>query len=89
MALNMKFSKSLFKQPGKLEIFKSLFKSYFEKGGMQVQYIIHDAKTLKDARNHPEKYPDLMVRISGYTAYFNDLNEFMKEEIIERAEINF
>jgi formate C-acetyltransferase len=88
MALNMKFSKTLFKQPGKLEIFKSLFKSYFEKGGMQVQYIIHDAKTLKDARDHPENYSDLMVRISGYTAYFNDLNEFMKEEIIERAEMN-
>jgi formate C-acetyltransferase len=88
MALNMKFSKSLFKSKEKLEVFKALFKSYFEQGGMQVQYIIHDAKTLKDARDYPEKFPDLMVRISGYTAYFNDLNEFMKEEIINRAEMN-
>jgi len=88
MALNMKFSKSMFKNPQKLEIFKALFKAYFDKGGMQVQFTIHDAKTLIKARDHPEKYPDLMVRISGYTAYFADLNEFMKEEIIKRAEMN-
>jgi len=88
MALNMKFSKSLFQNSEKLEIFKALFKSYFEQGGMQVQFIIQDVKTLIDARDHPDKYPDLMVRISGYTAYFNDLNDFMKEEIITRVEMN-
>ncbi|MHA1372542.1 MAG: glycine radical domain-containing protein, partial [Promethearchaeota archaeon] len=89
MALNMKFSKSLFKNRDKIEIFKSMFKTYFKKGGMQVQFTIHDAQTLIDAKNHPEKYPDLMVRISGYTAYFNDLNEHMKEEIIKRALMDF
>ncbi|MBD3185993.1 hypothetical protein GF325_04110, partial [Candidatus Bathyarchaeota archaeon] len=85
MALNMKFSKNLFNSPGKLDIFISLFKAYFKKGGMQVQFTIHDPKILLDARDNPGKYPDLMVRISGYTAYFNDLNEQMKKEIIERA----
>ncbi len=88
MALNMKFSKSIFKSKEKKKIFTALFKAYFEKGGMQVQFTIHDAKTFKEARKHPDKYPDLMVRISGYTAYFRDLNEFMKDEIIERAELN-
>jgi formate C-acetyltransferase len=85
MALNMKFNKSLFNVEKNKEIFISLFKGYFSEGGMQVQYIIQDAETLIDAKKHPEKYPDLMVRISGYTAYFNDLNEHMKDEIINRA----
>ncbi|TFF99495.1 MAG: hypothetical protein EU541_04775 [Promethearchaeota archaeon] len=85
MALNMKFNKSLFNVEKNKNMFISLFKGYFSKGGMQVQYIIQDAETLIDAKKHPEKYPDLMVRISGYTAYFNDLNEHMKDEIINRA----
>ncbi|MHA1791753.1 MAG: pyruvate formate lyase family protein [Promethearchaeota archaeon] len=85
MALNMRFSKSLFKNQEKLEIFKTLFKTYFAMGGMQVQFTIHDPQTLIDAKAHPDKYPDLMVRISGYTAYFNDLNDHMKDEIIQRA----
>jgi formate C-acetyltransferase len=85
MALNMKFNKSLFKIEKNKELFISLLKGYFSKGGMQVQYIIQDAETLIDAKQYPEKYPDLMVRISGYTAYFNDLNDHMKDEIINRA----
>jgi formate C-acetyltransferase len=85
MALNMKFNESLFNMEKNKDVFISLFKGYFSEGGMQVQYIIQDAETLIDAKEHPEKYPDLMVRISGYTAYFNDLNEHMKDEIINRA----
>jgi formate C-acetyltransferase len=81
----MKFNKSLFNTKNNKDTFISLFKGYFSEGGMQVQYIIQDAETLIDAKKHPEKYPDLMVRISGYTAYFNDLNEHMKDEIINRA----
>jgi hypothetical protein len=41
---------------------------------------------LLDAREHPERYPDLLVRVSGYSAYFKDLNEAMKDEIITRTE---
>nr|MDO8108644.1 pyruvate formate lyase family protein [Candidatus Sigynarchaeota archaeon] len=85
MALNMKFNKSLFKNQEKVENLKALIKTYFKQGGMQVQFTIHDANTLIDAKAHPEKYPDLMVRISGYTAYFVDLNDHMKDEIINRA----
>jgi len=85
MALNLKFNKGLFKTPEKLNLLQDLIKAYFSKGGMQVQFTIHDAKTLMDARENPDAYPDLMVRISGYTAYFSDLNDHMKDEIINRA----
>jgi len=85
MALNLKFNRFLFKDPEKIDLIASLVKGYFMKGGMQVQFTIQDASTLIDAKKHPENYPDLMVRISGYTAYFADLNDHMKDEIINRA----
>ncbi|MEJ2248923.1 MAG: pyruvate formate lyase family protein [Candidatus Lokiarchaeota archaeon] len=85
MALNIKINKSLFDVSEKINLFIDLFKGYFEEGGMQVQFTIQNAETLIEAKEHPEQYPDLMVRISGYTAYFNDLNEHMKDEIINRA----
>jgi formate C-acetyltransferase len=40
---------------------------------------------LIEAKKNPEKYPDLLVRVSGYSAYFKDLNDAMKEEIITRS----
>ena len=42
-------------------------------------------ETLIDARAHPENYPELLVRVSGYSAYFKDLNDAMKDEIITRT----
>ncbi len=44
----------------------------------------HD--TFVDAVNHPERHPELLVRVSGYTAYFVDLNPRMQKEIIDRSE---
>jgi len=85
MALNMKFNKSLFKTREKINSLISLVKTYFNKGGMHLLLTIQDADTLIEAKKHPEKYPDLMVRISGYTAYFVDLTEHMMDEIINRA----
>jgi formate C-acetyltransferase len=58
---------------------------YFRKGGMQLQFNITDPSILLDARSNPEKYPDLVVRVSGYSAYFNDLTDAMKEELINRT----
>jgi formate C-acetyltransferase len=53
---------------------------------MQVQYNIQTYETLIDAQKHPEKYPELIVRVSGYSAYFKDLNEHMKHELITRTQ---
>jgi formate C-acetyltransferase len=44
------------------------------------------ADTLRDAQKHPEKYQDLIVRVAGYSDYFNDLGEALQEEIIRRTE---
>ncbi|MBN2361098.1 MAG: formate acetyltransferase [Deltaproteobacteria bacterium] len=63
-------------------------KSYFELGGMQIQLNAVDTATLRDAMAHPEAYRDLLVRISGYNAYFVTLYQDMQRELIERAEYN-
>ena len=58
--------------------------SYLELGGMQLQFNVVSSETLRDAMAHPERYGDLLVRISGYNAYFVDLNEDMQRELIAR-----
>ena len=61
-------------------------KAYFRFGGLQMQLNVVDSATLRDAMAHPERYRDLLVRISGYNAYFVTLNREMQIELIERAE---
>jgi formate C-acetyltransferase len=62
-------------------------KSYFELGGMQIQFNMITTEMLRDAMEHPENYRNLLVRISGYNAYFVELNREMQLEIIERQEL--
>ncbi|MFH2066524.1 MAG: pyruvate formate lyase family protein [Pseudomonadota bacterium] len=61
-------------------------KTYFNLGGMQMQMNVVTSETLKDAMAHPENYRNLLVRISGYNAYFVTLNRDLQRELIERAE---
>jgi formate C-acetyltransferase len=64
----------------------SYVKSYFDMGGMQMQFNMVSSATLRDAMANPENYRNLLVRISGYNAYFTTLNREMQVELIERAE---
>ena len=67
------------------ERFAQVIEAYFRAGGQQVQFNIMDYAMLIDAKKHPENYPELMVRVSGYSAYFKDLNSLMQDELITRA----
>ena len=60
--------------------------SYFELGGMQMQFNVMSSDTLRDAMENPEGYGDLLVRISGYNAYFVELNRDIQMELMERTE---
>jgi len=86
-ALNLKYTPSSNRELT-IEKFAQSVEAYMKMGGLQVQFNIIDRTTLEDAREHPENYPDLLVRVSGYTAYFKDLNPTMQGEIITRAEYN-
>jgi formate C-acetyltransferase len=64
----------------------SYVKSYFEQGGMQMQFNMVNSQVLRDAMANPDQYRNLLVRISGYNAYFVHLNREMQLELIERTE---
>jgi pyruvate formate-lyase/glycerol dehydratase family glycyl radical enzyme len=78
--LNLRFAGNKIK-PDNLA---SLVNGYFEQGGFQVQFNMVSTEKLKDAQLHPEKYRDLVVRISGYSVYFTDLSSVAQDEIISR-----
>jgi len=61
-------------------------KTYLETGGMQMQFNVVSTETLRDAIDHPDNHRNLMVRISGYNAYFVELNRELQMEIIDRTE---
>ncbi|MCP4601373.1 MAG: formate acetyltransferase [Proteobacteria bacterium] len=68
--------------------FAARIEAYMKMGGLQVQCNIMDRASLEEARKHPEQHQNLLVRVSGYTAYFTDLSSYMQDEIIKRAEYN-
>lgn len=65
---------------------EELIKTYFQKGGLQLQVNSMSSKILKDAIENPQNYADLVVRRGGYSAYFNNLSLQSKQEFVERAE---
>ena len=86
IANNHKIPASILNEPGKLQVLEQLVKGFFRKRGMQIQFVIADQSLLIEAMNNPELAKDLLVRVSGYTAYFGDLNKDMQQEIINRTE---
>jgi len=65
----------------------ALVRTFFDElGGWHVQYNIVSRETLLDAKAHPEKHRDLVVRVAGYSAFFNDLAEDQQDDIIARTE---
>jgi len=84
--LNQKFSPGFFEGEESILNLTALIRSYFRMNGHHIQFNVVSAETLKDAQKHPEKYRDLIVRVAGYSDYFNDLGEELQNEIIRRTE---
>lgn len=83
--VNAKFDTATLRGEQGRKLLEYLLLTYFKKGGMQIQLNVLDTGMLKEAKLHPEKFPNLLVRVSGYSAYFNDLSPAMKDEIIARS----
>ena len=80
---NIKFSPSMFNE--NRAVIKSLFKTYFAKGGCHLMVTGVDKGVLVDAVEHPENYPDLIVRVSGFSAVFVDLSPNIQQELLSRV----
>ncbi len=84
--LNQKFAPQFFEDEESYNCLTALIRSYFALDGHHIQFNVVSAETLRDAQKHPELYRDLIVRVAGYSDYFNDLGEDLQNEIILRTE---
>ncbi|PKN59930.1 MAG: hypothetical protein CVU53_05715 [Deltaproteobacteria bacterium HGW-Deltaproteobacteria-11] len=81
-------SPSLMRDHERREKLKAFLRGYTQNGGTALQINILDAETLKDAQKHPENYKNLLVRITGYNAYFTSIGRELQNEIIARESHN-
>jgi formate C-acetyltransferase len=84
--LNQKFTPQLLADEKGLDAMTALIRSYFSLSGHHIQFNVVTAATLRDAQKHPENHRDLIVRVAGYSDYFNDLGPELQDEIIRRTE---
>ena len=79
--LNLTVAKRVVQNP---VLLRALVEGYFDRGGLQVQVTVTSAEELQDALLHPEKHNDLIVRVGGYSEYFNRLSPALKTAVLER-----
>ncbi|MDD4373285.1 MAG: glycyl radical protein [Bacteroidales bacterium] len=86
--LNQKFLPAFFDSDEACQKLVQLIRTYFRLDGHHIQFNVVDAHTLRDAQKNPEQYRDLIVRVAGYSDYFNDLGTDLQNEIIARTAHN-
>ncbi len=82
------FNPSLLRDPEHKEKFKAFLRGYDENGGSSIQINMLDADMLRDAQEHPQNYRNLLVRVTGYNAYFASIGRELQDEIIARESHN-
>ncbi|MEN6509519.1 MAG: pyruvate formate lyase family protein [Smithella sp.] len=82
------FNPSILRDPAHKDKFKAFLKGYAHNGGTALQINMLDPGMLKDAQAHPQDYRHLLVRITGYNAYFTTVGRELQNEVIERVSHN-
>jgi pyruvate-formate lyase len=85
--MNIRFPKKIMSDQAGLEKCIALVKTFFAKGGPQLQVTVADSEELRAAQAEPEKYNNLIVRIGGFSTYFNNLGKELQDSVIERTEM--
>ena len=83
--LNLRFDPKVMESEEGFEKFVSMVDAYHALGGYHVQFNVVSQETLKEAQKDPEQHQGLMVRVAGYSAYFNELCREVQDDIIARA----
>ena len=86
--LNRKFTSGFFQNKNNLYKLGNLIRTYFDLGGQEIQINAVSRAVLKEAMLHPRDYRDLMVRVSGFSAFFVQLAPSIQEDILSRTEYN-
>ena len=84
--LNIRFQKPILESRRGLQAVAALIRSFFAKGGMQIQISVVSKEEMIEAQREPEKHSDLIVRIGGYSEYFTRLNRALQDSVIARTE---
>lgn len=88
--LNQKVTPALLSTKENVKKLELMIRTFFDRlEGYHVQYNVVDRATLLDAQAHPEKHRDLIVRVAGYSAFFNVLSRQTQDDIIARTEQTF
>ncbi len=85
-SVDLTLQNSFIRNDDDLEKVVSMTETFFEGGGLEVQYNVLDPDVLRDAQAHPDNYKDLVVRVWGFNAYFVTLQKGYQDELIDRAE---
>ena len=84
-SMNIRINPHLIQTDEGLEHLTSIVEAYLELGGRELQINPISSETLIDAQAHPENYPDLSVKVTGYSARFIDLTKELQDDIIART----
>ncbi len=87
-AVNLRFDKASLSGEKGLRVLSALTRGFFNSGGMEMQLNVIDPGLLEAARCHPGRHPGIVVRVAGYCAYFDDLPDTVKAEIIQRTRLS-
>jgi formate C-acetyltransferase len=87
--LNQKFSGTMMQSPESREKLGTLIDTFFRNGGQHIQFNMVDTEELLNAKAHPEKHRDLVVRVGGFSAYFVMLSPEIQDDIIYRSTQGF
>ncbi len=84
--VNQKYSPEMFRKKENIKRLAALIRVYFRRGGQEVQINSVSRDILIDAMNNPEKYKSLVVRVSGFSAYYTALDRRVQLDILNRTE---
>ena len=87
--INMKFGVDTISGERGRDDFIDFLDAYLAQGAYHIQFMVTNRDTLIDAQKNPDEYKDLLVRVSGFSAYFNSLSTAFQNELINRTEQSF
>jgi formate C-acetyltransferase len=82
--MQMELDPGICRDRNSVENIASLIKTHFDLGGTQVNLNIMDAASVLEAHKDPSKYPDLVVRVTGFSAYFASLSPEFRQLVVDR-----
>jgi formate C-acetyltransferase len=82
--MQIEFDPALSKDEGGVENVASLIRGHFDMGGTQINMNVMDADRVLEAHEDPSKYPDLVVRVTGFSAYFASLSPEFRQLVVDR-----